>query len=190
MGKIQQSVNQALALGAAAAYGYANTPGFKEKALMKTAKSRKQTIADIVGTDETGNTLEIKEHPELFEGKEGLERSLALDEADKKYVETYEELAKLNPSSENIKALAHRKTQSDIRHAERQGMLTYKDTDEYIAKEVVKRADATKASKNTQLEKVKNRLKNVDTSLGKFKDLDPTLQKKIVNIIAREGVNK
>lgn len=98
----------------------------------------------------------------MFKGQKGLEKSIALDEADKQYVAAHEELAKLRPTKENIEALAHRKMQSDIRHNQRVEMLSYSSSDSEYVKEAIERekanakAEAKRQSKLDQMKPYEN----------------------------------
>lgn len=113
----QSSINQMLSTAAVAGRLYQDTPAFKLKQADKAISSEKANIAKIAGTDD------ITQHPEMFKGKEGYEKSKALDIANERYVAAYKSKVDIDPSAENIQALAHRESMGELRHQQRQKML-------------------------------------------------------------------
>ena len=162
---IQSSINSGIAVASAL---YTQTPQYEAK---KKEAEYKKAEADFKDQGKVFNELtkgiEIgevgdkitKKQKALFKGKEGEERSLALDLANEGYVKAAEKMAELKPNAENFSNLAHRIERGEQRSLRRQELMDAAN----------KKAEEKKEAKTKQMEKVKAKHKSfldLETSLG------------------------
>ena len=166
---IQATINQGLAIGAALATQTPQAAARREAALKEAEykkaeanfNERRQVFGNLTeGVDIGQPGDEITEtQKNLFKGKEGAERSAALDMANEGYVAAAERMAELKPTAENFKRLAERQLHGEARHMRREELMASANN-EALEKKRIKQKQSTEAAA-----KRKSYL-DLETSLG------------------------